>query len=69
MNTTGKEDTLLNDGTRIRERTVIFILCALAGIRIFLFNAAFPPFNNVDEEHHFDIVYKYSTLSHTTVRC
>jgi len=28
--------------------------------RIFLFSAAFPFFNNVDEPAHFDLVYKYS---------
>jgi len=33
---------------------------ALAAFRIFMFNAAFPFFNNVDEQCHFDLVYRYS---------
>jgi hypothetical protein len=28
--------------------------------RVFLFSAAFPFFNNVDEQAHFDTVYKYA---------
>jgi len=35
-------------------------LCAFAVIRVFIFSAAFPFFNNVDEPAHFDMVYKYS---------
>ena len=41
-------------------RNIILLLCIIAACRIFLFNAAFPLFNNVDEELHFDLVYKYS---------
>jgi hypothetical protein len=54
------KDTSLNDKTLRGEHVAIFVLCMLAGIRVFIFAAAFPPFNNVDEEHHFDMVYKYS---------
>jgi hypothetical protein len=43
-----------------RNRNIILPLCIIAACRIFLFNAAFPLFNNVDEEAHFDLVYKYS---------
>jgi len=43
-----------------RERIIILTLCALGACRIFLFSAAFPFFNNVDEQAHFDMVYKYS---------
>lgn len=35
-------------------------LCALAALRVFVFSAAFPYFNNVDEKQHFDLVDKYS---------
>lgn len=35
-------------------------LCVLGSLRVFLFSAAFPFFNNVDEQAHFDLVYKYS---------
>jgi len=42
------------------EKKVILLLCVLAGLRIFVFAAAFPFFNNVDEQAHFDLVYKYA---------
>jgi len=42
------------------ETLLITALIIAAAIRIFLFIAAFPFFNNVDEEEHFDLVYKYS---------
>ena len=42
------------------ERLIIAVLCVIGAIRIFVFNAAFPPFNNVDEQAHFDLVYKYA---------
>jgi hypothetical protein len=38
----------------------IWLLCLLAGVRAFLFCAAFPFFNNADEQAHFDVVLKYS---------
>jgi predicted membrane protein DUF2142 len=38
----------------------IILLCGVAGLRVFLFSAAFPFFNNVDEQAHFDLVVKYS---------
>jgi len=42
------------------ERIIVLALCIVAACRIFIFNAAFPLFNNVDENQHFDLVYKYS---------
>lgn len=42
------------------ERRIIFLLCALAAIHFFVFTAAFPFFNNVDEPIHFDLVVRYS---------
>jgi hypothetical protein len=42
------------------ERLIIAGLCLLAAIRVFAFSAAFPFFNNVDEQLHFDMVFKYS---------
>lgn len=53
--------TDINNGAAFRkERLIIFIICIVAAIRVFLFTAAFPFFNNVDEQTHFDLVYKYS---------
>jgi Predicted membrane protein (DUF2142) len=43
-----------------QERKVVFLLCLLATIHVFVFSAAFPFFNNVDEQTHFDLVVKYS---------
>ena len=42
------------------EVLIICVLCLLAGARVFLFSAAFPFFNNVDEQLHLDTVCKYS---------
>jgi hypothetical protein len=42
------------------ERKIIFILCCVAAIHVFIFSAAFPFFTNIDEPIHFDLVVKYS---------
>ena len=42
------------------EHKWIWLLCLLAAIHVFIFSAAFPFFNNVDEQAHFDLVVKYS---------
>lgn len=41
-------------------RWPVLCLCALAALRVFVFAAAFPFFNNVDEQPHVDLVVKYS---------
>ena len=41
-------------------RWIVSGLCAAAAIRVFVFAAAFPFFNNVDEQAHVDLVVKYS---------
>jgi predicted membrane protein DUF2142 len=41
-------------------RWLVIVLCAVAAIRVFVFAAAFPFFNNVDEQAHVDLVVKYS---------
>lgn len=43
-----------------RERKIVLLLCVLAAIHIFVFSAAFPLINNVDEQAHFDLAVKYS---------
>jgi len=43
-----------------KERLLVLLLCALAALRTLVFCAAFPPFNNVDEHAHLDLVVKYS---------
>lgn len=43
-----------------REQHIVWLLCLLAAIHVFVFSAAFPFFNNVDEKEHFDLVIKYS---------
>lgn len=39
---------------------MVFLLCCLAAIHVFIFSAAFPFFNAADEWAHFDLVVKYS---------
>src|ERR1035438_9009412 len=46
--------------SKLNERHLVMALCCLAAIRVFVFSAAFPFFNNVDEGAHFDLVLKYS---------
>jgi Predicted membrane protein (DUF2142) len=38
----------------------VFLLCLFAAIHVFIYTAAFPFFNNVDEQAHFDLAVKYS---------
>ena len=45
---------------RAFERKFIIALCIAAMIRVFLFNAAYPLFNPVDELEHFDTIVKHS---------
>jgi hypothetical protein len=45
---------------RRHEKQLLIIVMLFAALRIFLFNAAFPFFNNVDELHHYDAVVKYA---------
>lgn len=42
------------------ERKIISLLCILAAIHVFVFSTAFPFFDNVDEQAHFDLAVKYS---------
>jgi len=44
----------------MRERTIVCLLSLVAAVHVFVFSAAFPFFNNVDEYAHFDLVLKYS---------
>ena len=41
-------------------RWIVAGLCAFAVLRVFVFAAAFPFFNNVDEQAHVDLVVKYA---------
>ncbi|HEY4952520.1 MAG TPA: DUF2142 domain-containing protein [Verrucomicrobiae bacterium] len=41
-------------------RQWIWLLCLLAVVHVFVFSAAFPFFNNVDEQIHLDLTVKYS---------
>jgi hypothetical protein len=42
------------------ERKIIFLLSLLAAAHVFIFSAAFPFFNVVDEQVHLDLVVRYS---------
>lgn len=39
---------------------LLWSFCVIGMLRVFIFSAAFPFFNNVDEQAHFDTVVKYS---------
>jgi hypothetical protein len=43
-----------------RELWWVIAFCVFAGLRVLIFSAAFPFFNNVDERRHFDLVMKYA---------
>jgi len=43
------------------ENLFVLFCCLAAALRIFIFGAAFPLFNNNDEQAHFDLIYKYSS--------
>jgi Predicted membrane protein (DUF2142) len=47
-------------GPHVSAKVCIWFLCLIAGVRTFLFCAAFPFFNNVDEQAHVDLVMKYA---------
>ena len=46
--------------SQANERKFILLLCCVAAVHVFIFSAAFPFFNNVDEQIHFDLAVKYS---------
>jgi hypothetical protein len=41
-------------------RLIVLFLCVFAALRVGIYSAGFPVFNNVDELMHFDLVIKYS---------
>jgi hypothetical protein len=45
---------------RRRQTWIVWAACAFAVIRILVFAAAFPLFNTVDEQDHYEMVYKFS---------
>ena len=53
-------DSLPQDRFGRRERLLVALFCLLAAVRVLLYTLAFPFFNNVDEQCHFDLVCKYS---------
>jgi hypothetical protein len=48
--------------SRWKESWLVWALCGVAALRVFVYAAAFPFFNNVDEGSLFDLVLKYSRL-------
>jgi len=42
------------------ERRWVALLCLAASLRVLVYSAAFPFFDNVDEQHHYDLVVRYS---------
>jgi hypothetical protein len=58
MNAVGNQPAGVISETR--ERRIVLWLGLFAAVHVFIFSAAFPFFNNVDEQSHFDLVVKYS---------
>jgi hypothetical protein len=56
----GLENSMVDQLVSLIRKNLTVILMAIALLRIFVFNAAFPVFNNIDEGAHFDLVLKYS---------
>ncbi len=50
----------MSDLSKSALRWIVAGLCIFAAIRVFVFAAAFPFFNNVDEQAHVDLVVKYA---------
>lgn len=44
----------------VNERRAVLLLCAFAALRVFMYAAAFPPFNPIDEIAHVDTVLRYA---------
>lgn len=49
-----------NHPAALHERKIVLLLCLLGAVHVFIFSAAFPFFNVVDEQVHFDLVVRYS---------
>ena len=45
---------------KMNSTKLVILFCLLAGVRIFVFSAAFPFFINVDENAHYDMICKYA---------
>ena len=58
MNTENSNST--GSPLQAQEHKIVWLLCLLAAIHVYIFSAAFPFFGNVDESSHFDLVVKYS---------
>jgi hypothetical protein len=55
-----RRDGLPPDRFGRREQLLVGLFCLLAAVRVAVFTAAFPFFNNMDEQCHFDLVCKYA---------
>jgi hypothetical protein len=47
--------------TMFSQKRLVILFSVFAAVRVAFYSAAFPPFNNVDELSHFDLVIKYSS--------
>ncbi len=60
QNENGAGSPLAAASSGSHETKFILLLSLLAAVRVFVFSAAFPFFNNVDELMHFDLIMKYA---------
>ena len=59
-NLSNADSNLASGISGTREYAIVCLLCLLAAVHVFVFSAAFPFFNNVDEQIHFDLAVKCS---------
>jgi hypothetical protein len=45
---------------RAKRKWIVACCCCYAALRVLIFAAAFPLFNPVDEQHHYEMIYRYS---------
>jgi hypothetical protein len=46
--------------SKLKEQKIVWWICLAAAVHVFVFAAAFPVFNQLDEGCHFDLVVRYS---------
>jgi hypothetical protein len=60
LNGVNADQSALSVISELQIRRVVWLLCLLAAVHVFVFSAAFPFFNNQDEVPNFDLVVKYA---------
>jgi hypothetical protein len=54
------EESRFDQFLRSRQGIIVAVLCGYAALRVLVFCAAFPLFNNVDEQYHFTSIHNFA---------